>query len=105
MKSTEKMDVELKGKWVSALKSKDYKQIYGKLYSKERGGYCSLGVLGVCLGIDSKVMNTRSFLDTLCTQQNIAVPLSEKMMGHIMRINDTDKYSFDKVAEFVEDNL
>lgn len=39
------MDAELKAKWVAALRSGEYRQGAGQLYSETRGAYCCLGVL------------------------------------------------------------
>lgn len=103
------MDKELKEKWVTALRSGEYRQTTGEL--KDEYGYCCLGVL---CDIANVKRDGGVFVD------NAGFPLRGDGSSYgkfyprfarlystrntLMRMNDTGK-SLEQIADWIEDNL
>lgn len=133
------MDIELKNKWLAALRSGQYTQTQGMLKSCE-SGFCCLGVLAdimedakwspettypgqnsidckfsingdtiesdedlpwnvaVQLGLDKKVMA----VDPIFPEDG---EFETDLMSYLMSLNDTHKWDFNKIADYIEENL
>jgi hypothetical protein len=100
------MDKELKEKWVKALRSKRYKQGWGRLERTERGvkKYC-------CLGVLAKVARVKSSDFALLTKPSGTYAfLALDVQRHLATMNDyggKDKRgaSFSEIATYIEKNL
>lgn len=121
----EKLDPEFKAKWVAALRSGDYKQAQGRLYTGE--GYCCLGVAGHVCGIPVEELHHKHFLtpkwfkdDSLknvpeLLQYDASFTNRESCVYYLGYMNDggghttynpTGKlYSFNEIADWIDENL
>ena len=115
------MDQELKAKWVAALRSGEYKQGYGRLFSPREKSYCCLGVL--CDVIDPKGWDMVTSEDgkEYCNGHVLDAPhvdpqgaISEYVDGNIIdkalqvqlaNKNDSRNYNFTEIAMFIEANV
>ena len=110
-----RMPKELADKWLTALRSGEYKQAKEVLYDEKTNGYCCLGVLQKCISGEivpdpSGEVPDRDWLDShdikfidMCTKKNL-VPYIEKTKLHITVENDNGK-SFDQIADLIESEL
>jgi hypothetical protein len=113
-----KLPIDIKEKWVAALRSKKYKQIKGQL-TDHAGGFCCLGVLAAECGkrgvtIDSlgdetqilpEYVNAKTFnvlTQIFETPQDLP---PETPQGMLIDMNDDRGYSFKKIATWIEKNL
>lgn len=113
------MDLELKSKWTTALRSGDYKQGPGAL---RRGGkYCCLGVLhdvaggewtqcDLSRGIDEFAIKSDGMyegaLNTALLPDDLEV--SYEIEGHtsaLMAMNDQGHWSFNDIADWIDKNI
>lgn len=99
------MDIELKTKWVEALRSGDFKQTRSE-FRRERGNgdvsYCCLGVLCVVGGVEPKptACGNWDFADTALGKN-----LEGKLWAdQLASLNDSGA-AFPEVANFIELNL
>lgn len=99
------METKLRHKWVSALRSGKHKQGRFELYDERTEKYCGLGVLGLCMGLGKEALRGKGLLDVLCRSIAIDCPLSIKEIDTCMRMNDTEKKTFDQIADYVEETL
>lgn len=101
------MDQELKQKWVSALRSGDYKQ--GKYQLRDNNNqYCCLGVLCV-------VSNKKLSEDGIYVLDDAGKKAPQSFFGELMggvhlnkliHMNDTrNNSSFLEIADYIEQNL
>jgi hypothetical protein len=100
------MDAELKQKWVTALRSGEYKQ--GRRALKTiHGTHCCLGVLADV--IDPNGWEGRGWKDnTVWLSYNIdTIDLSDVDQDTLMGMNDCpdDPKSFSEIADYIEANL
>jgi hypothetical protein len=74
MEKTIKMPADLLAKWLVALRSGEYKQASGTLYSASQNGYCCLGVLQMAVDgcVERKLEDGRPE----------TAPTSDWLMGH-----------------------
>jgi hypothetical protein len=110
------MNLEIKKKWISALRSGEYKQGKGQLRLEDE--YCCLGVLcdlAVKSGVDVKV--SKNFL--YMTYDGADLTLPEKVRkwagledgdpwteGHQLSAwNDDEGADFEKIAQLIEEHL
>lgn len=111
----EKMDPEIKKKWVSALRSGKYPQNHGAL--RYEGSFCALGVLcDVVLPsgweaphYDPKYPDSTY---THCGRREMpgaklfdVAKLSRDRAGDVIVLNDEEELSFDEIADFIEKEL
>lgn len=99
------MEANLRQKWTADLRSGKYKQGRYSLYVKSTGKYCGLGVLGLCMGLNEDTLAGKGLLDIVCKYKSIECPLSNKEVDHLMRLNDTEKKTFEEIADYVDENL
>jgi hypothetical protein len=98
----EKMTPELKARWLTALRSGNYKQGFYKLKDKEDNTYCPLGVLAHVAGWK---MSDGGLLLANATWDKFFDVLSEKDISRIWIMNDTRNFSFLKLAAWIEENV
>jgi len=83
------MDPELKQRWVEALRSGKYQQIRNDYHNE--AGYCAIGLLQVVMGGTEwqaeQALNCAADVDSL------------------IDLNDNQRFSFQTIADFVEQNL
>lgn len=91
------MDIELKTKWVAALRSGNYKQGKGVLYSKYQNTFCCLGVLGNIMGISKEYLHGKGLLWAFESKS----PLSSLTESELSRMNDTGS-TFSEIADHIE---
>lgn len=112
------MNPEIKAKWLTALRSGEYKQGVGYLRQADNT-YCCLGVLadiavkeGVCeapfLKSDSLVPHWT--YDGMSGDLSVELERWSGISGNstqvnLMTMNDDDGYSFDAIADWIEENL
>lgn len=95
------MDVELKAKWVAALRSGEYQQITGQL--RGGGGYCCLGVFCIVAGLpisDNGISVETTAPD--CYQP--IVDLIGTQLSILWAKND-NRVPFPEIADWIEANL
>jgi hypothetical protein len=75
-----KMNSDLRQRWIDALRSGNYRQIFGWT-NDGANGRCAIGVL-----------------------QEITWPLSltEKEFAHVVNLNDVNRWTFDAIASWLE---
>lgn len=94
MSSGFKMDPELKQKWIAALKSGEYKQGKACLHNEEQGTYCCLGVLNKVAAYGYPGDNA-----------GLGDELDARVQNQLMHMNDSKGYSFEGIANWIEENL
>ena len=111
------MNPELKAKWLAALRSGDYPQTVhwlhrtaGDLHSNVDGlrhveGYCCLGVLCDISGHSSWNGKEMSGMPSQIPT-SIAVEFGiHTEAQHLMAMNDSGRFSFDAIADYIEGKL
>lgn len=93
-----KLPKQVKQKWVKALRSGDYKQAQFKLYDRATRSHCCLGVARACkLVKPNKKLAKDGEVDYSF--------LPEKVQNTLINFNDSRKYSFDRIANWIEKHL
>jgi hypothetical protein len=128
MNLTNKMNPDVKQRWVSALKSGEYQQTKNQLRNSE--GFCCLGVLCELYRQENQTAqwipgfgdNLRFYLTDkehsvstsipFCVQEWAELPASDPMIGtepgierSLVDLNDTVGYSFIQIADAIEAQL
>jgi len=123
------MNKKIKKEWIKALRSGEYKQGKGKLCRSEDGGetyqYCCLGVLidiaydgdwFLCYYEDDPTYGLYDGNDFEATELPyefyVELKLEESSLNTLMKMNDgtyqykeKGGYSFDEIADWIEENL
>lgn len=97
----QKMDPELKAKWLEALRSGKYEQGRGSLCYD--GKHCCLGVLQDVVGKDQLPRHHLGW-EYLDYDQAAPIGLTEIVQQNLGRLNDEMK-GFGMVADYIEANL
>lgn len=101
---TNKLSSGFKQKWVKALRSGNYKQGEGTLYSPSRKTYDPVGVAHKIVGVKNKAIANRSFP----SKQHRFVPAilakDTEIVEKITRFNDKGM-SFKWIASYIEQYL
>ena len=85
-------------KWLTALESGKYKQCRGELF--DDGSYC-------CLGVAAKVISSNRMQSNTLTHDAVdwirasGIPLKNSGMDRCVDMNDTEKKSFQEIAEAI----
>jgi hypothetical protein len=108
------MNQEVKAKWIQALRSGKYKQ--GQAYLRKDDSYCCLGVL--CDLNESrqwtpinhpvkKIYSPFPDEDHEVLPKNISewANLTGFDQEELIELNDTDNYTFEQIADYIEENL
>lgn len=96
-----KMDPELKAKWLEALRSGNYKQVRGQLALW--GGFCCLGVLNEIGGFGC--LAEADYLHSLKDHQGLFLAIPGETQRHLASKNDDWDWSFEEIADWIEENL
>lgn len=102
------MNKELKDKWVKALRSGDYDQGKGALCQVSHTGaeYCCLGVLyEVEHGPDKWEDNGDGFLHTHFGSRVVYSQDPSMPACCLVTLNDSNGWTFEKIADWIEENL
>lgn len=109
------MNPEYKERWIAALRSGEFQQ--GSLYllAEDRGNktYCCLGVaahlFGDEYGIQRKETCGITWFDTVfsCLPDKLsnALGLNGEVQATLSRMNDSGKFSFNQIADWIEANV
>lgn len=121
-----RLPAEFAAKWITALRSGEYKQTTGKLvvnldYEDDPQpiyGYCCLGVAAAICGVTVETMGINGMLDSyLFKEKGVEKPESlplELLTDYakainggtlprkLAELNDTDGYTFDQIADYIE---
>lgn len=92
-----KLPKDKKAKWLKALRSNKYRQGKGTLYNKEADSYCCLGVAK-----KERLCKSDEFVPNSFVSENF-LPL--KIQGNLSFKNDFSKWSFNRIANWIEKNL
>jgi len=102
------MNTEIKDKWITALRSGQYKQ--GKHRLRDNDKFCCLGVL--CDVVDKTKWEDTEFGigymgETHVMPENLAksVNLSHIDCSFLAGLNDYKEYTFDQIADYIQQNL
>jgi hypothetical protein len=104
------MNKELKNKWLTALRSGEYKQAQGTLYDPLNDSYCCLGVLA-CVSNGGKGMagvfgtNEKGHGGYTIAEEEFGQQVSCKLQTMNDGYEDIKRCSFDEIADYVEANL
>jgi hypothetical protein len=93
------MKKAVKKRWVAALRSGEYDQTQEKLFDGENG-FCCLGVLCDIQGDGDK--NPPSDTGGLPMWMLDQVNLSVSEEQQLIELNDTKKYTFSEIADYIE---
>lgn len=109
----DKLPIDFKTKWVAALRSGEYKQTDGKLYrsgferTSLKTGYCCLGVACIVAGYPKEELAGLSIIP----QRFYKVPamlcggVGERYaVQALTNLNDMKNYSFNQIADYIEQN-
>lgn len=96
-----KMDPEIKAKWVAALRSGEYKQTRGMLKKEGPDGpsFCCLGVLADVIG-EGEVPPGYAELNYRGGQAPPTWAQSD-----LVRLNDGRRWTFNQIADYIEERL
>lgn len=114
------MSPELKAKWIEALRSGKYKQ--GRYYLKRKdGSMCCWGVAAEVMGCQWKPSKSGSVdgqvavfsddpapytpIHALPKEMVESLGVSQAMEAKLMQMNDYGGYTFEQIADFIEQNL
>lgn len=105
---SKKLPIEFKRKWIKALRSGDYKQTTGGLYSKLENAYCCLGVACVINGINKRFLKNEgtipakfSSMPQILIESDTTNPVSDTLI----QMNDSEKKTFSEIADHIQKNL
>lgn len=109
------MTPELKAKWIAALRSGEYKQTRGRLLRNWRGEdrFCCLGVLCEIMeapravGAAAKDKSGPGYRldDTFHDAELPCSVLSAGDQNILVKLNDSHRRSFAKIADWIEENM
>jgi hypothetical protein len=112
------MPLDLKNKWVTALRSGEYQQGTGKMYNEETNTYCCLGVLEHI--VNGWVSNGRGLLThKFCDVNNIDfdykgeelcspsfdIPQLKSRPVSAHSLNDIHRWTFEQIADVIEQQV
>ena len=101
-----KLDNEIKQMWLKGLRSGMYKQ--GRLFLNEvrTDTYCCLGVLAdVCEVLDENGCIDEVHNGCIPPKMLEIIGLNQSDMYHLMDLNDVKNYSFEQIADYIEQSL
>ena len=109
------MNKSLKKKWTKALRSDEYVQGEGRLVMpcKDYDEFCCLGVLADTMGVEFEEIDGYSGLVIAGTPCNTTLPkpLLEKAglnfgeQSELIYLNDLDCLDFNRIADWIDENL
>jgi hypothetical protein len=112
----EKLPEDFKQKWTAALRSGDFKQGEGQLYSPTSDTWCCLGVAGSLCGYSKEQLATKIFIGS--NDSEYIEPIQEypiilirtdasDMALRLANMNDglEGPKSFSQIADWIDENL
>lgn len=110
------MDRKVGKKWIKGLRSNEYNQCTGALGRVRANGedaFCCLGVLQVVQGIEAVEQNKRFYRGAVLSfGRKTSVPthknafgLSTSEMAFLTSLNDHRRWSFTRIADYIEETL
>lgn len=109
-----KLPIAFKKKWVKALRSGDYLQAKSALYDRTangyKGGYCCLGIACVIQHPKLNLQGGWIIDDTAKKAKNVPSVLkgnedNNELVEKLSSMNDSGKWSFNRIATYVEKYL
>lgn len=108
----EKMDRELRDKWVAALRSGEYEQGTGwllKIGDDGKKRYCCLGVLSEVCGVEWGEPGASGEIDPIegyrgLVPKSLGGVLHDKYEAYLSTMNDVGS-TFEEIADWIEENL
>jgi hypothetical protein len=107
------MTREFRDRWCAALRSGEYKQAFGFLHTD--AGYCCLGVAcevykpGNWQALANPGVTTFAFggifTDLPSDDQLGEMGIPKRKILELTRMNDSGKYSFKQIADWIESNI
>jgi hypothetical protein len=91
------MNIELKAKWVDALRSGEFTQQTLEIGAQKH--LCCIGVCGVVAGIQQASNDWGSYAVSKL------IGLTDEERDTLFKMNDTDQRSFAEIADYIEANL
>ena len=100
---TQKMDPEVKAKWLEALRSGEYTQGRLTLHNRMSNEYCCLGVL--CHVQDPESLDNMPIATMRAEKvpDKFAAGLTHVRQRHLAKMNDKYK-NFNFIADYIEEN-
>jgi hypothetical protein len=106
------MTPELKAKWITALRSGDYRQGIGALKRESHNGgesFCCIGVLCEVGGVEAEAGGGYWFYDG--SEIELSIELRERFgltaahQSTLIQLNDERRDSFAEIADYIEREL
>lgn len=114
MSRYEKINPKTKTAWLTALRSGKYQQGRNMLRSGD-DRFCCLGVLCETKNLKATMQDGFSYYDYDFNGERESsyfpdsflaeINLSDEAQSHLMNMNDGDRYDFNKIADWIEENL
>lgn len=99
------MDVEIKRKWIEALRSGKYNQAQRELFRFRDEEYEN-PVAYCCIGVGNHLVLSGTCLADLVTSEvGRALGLDEDQIDKLVELNDDEEASFAEIADYIEKNL
>lgn len=95
-----KIPIELGKKWVSELRSGNYNQITGTLHILKTNCYCADGIYAKVCGYEFDKFGSDAYLNGESVYSD-----NTGLMLAVYRLNDTHKYTFSEIADWIEENV
>ena len=95
---------EIKDKWLTALRSGEYKQGRAQLYNDLSNSYCCLGVLGVVCETPIEKLGGGSLSESFTTVPEIFLGYRQ-LASRLMDMNDGGNMNFPQIADYIEQNI
>ncbi len=103
------MDKQVKKDWIEALRSGEYEQGHTQLANLDKKGeienHCCLGVLCVVQGFDLIDHGPGPRYSNAVPELEYSAGLTDKQMTSLYDLNDNQGYSFEGIADYIEENI
>lgn len=98
------MNKDIKDRWVTALRSGEYKQCKGVLMEKEPRAYCCLGVLSLLADLPTED-HEEDFNSLMSVDDILDAVVSPHEQNTLICMNDDFGKDFNEIADYIEENL
>jgi len=118
-----KLPREFTKEWLTALRSGEYKQTTGSLYNIQDQGYCCIGVAarikyplhylkdkndryaGTLQGNNKCINSDTKYKLSKIPQELKRSVNANNFVSQLVNLNDDEEYSFEEIAEWIEENV
>ena len=118
-----KLPREFTKEWLTALRSGEYKQTTGSLYNIQDQGYCCIGVAarikyplhylknkndryaGTLQGNKKSIKSDTKYKLSKIPQELKRSVNANNFVSQLVNLNDDEEYSFEEIAEWIEENV